>query len=60
MSRSKATILGGGLCGALLAIMLARRGMKVTLLERQPDYFEQLLAYHVGGLLKGVLGGGSE
>jgi kynurenine 3-monooxygenase len=37
MNRSSVTILGGGLCGALLSIMLARRGMKVTLLERQPD-----------------------
>jgi kynurenine 3-monooxygenase len=37
MKKDKATILGGGLCGSLLSIVLARRGMKVTLLERQAD-----------------------
>jgi len=37
MKKDKATILGGGLCGSLLSIVLARRGMKVTLLERQSD-----------------------
>jgi len=37
MKKDNVTILGGGLCGSLLSIMLARRGMKVTLLERQPD-----------------------
>lgn len=37
MNRSSVTILGAGLCGALLAIVLARRGLKVTMLERSPD-----------------------
>jgi kynurenine 3-monooxygenase len=37
MKRHNVSILGGGLCGSLLSIMLARRGTKVTLLERQPD-----------------------
>lgn len=37
MRRSAVTILGGGLCGALLSIVLARRGMSVTVLERGPD-----------------------
>ena len=29
--------MGGGLCGSLLSILLARRGIKVTLLERRAD-----------------------
>jgi len=37
MNRNSVTILGAGLCGALLAIVLARRGIKVTMLERSPD-----------------------
>lgn len=37
MKKDKVTILGGGLCGSLLSIVLARRGIKVTLLERQDD-----------------------
>ena len=37
MNKRSVTILGGGLCGALLAIILARRGIGVTVLERQPD-----------------------
>ena len=37
MNRNNVTILGAGLCGALLAIVLARRGIKVTMLERSPD-----------------------
>ncbi|MEO1118453.1 MAG: NAD(P)/FAD-dependent oxidoreductase [Pseudomonadota bacterium] len=31
------TILGAGLTGALLAVLLARRGIEVTVLERQTD-----------------------
>jgi len=31
------TILGAGLCGSLLSIVLARRGMKVTVIERRSD-----------------------
>ncbi len=34
---SRVTILGAGLTGALLATLLARRGFRVTLYERQPD-----------------------
>ncbi len=30
-------VLGAGLCGSLLSMLLARRGMDVTLWERQPD-----------------------
>jgi kynurenine 3-monooxygenase len=37
MKKDNVTILGGGLCGSLLSVMLARRGMKVTLLERRAD-----------------------
>ena len=37
MSRSSVTILGAGLCGALLSIVLARRGIKATVLERSGD-----------------------
>ena len=31
------TLVGAGLAGSLLAIFLARRGQRVTLLERRPD-----------------------
>jgi kynurenine 3-monooxygenase len=31
------TLVGGGLAGALLALMLARRGLKVTVFERRAD-----------------------
>jgi kynurenine 3-monooxygenase len=37
MSRSNVSIIGAGLCGSLLSIILARRGIKVTVLERQAD-----------------------
>jgi kynurenine 3-monooxygenase len=37
MKKDSVTILGGGLCGSLLSIMLSRRGIKVTLLERRAD-----------------------
>ncbi|MEQ8206527.1 MAG: NAD(P)/FAD-dependent oxidoreductase, partial [Woeseia sp.] len=37
MSHDTVNILGAGLCGSLLAIMLARRGQKVVLWERQAD-----------------------
>lgn len=37
MTRSNVTIIGAGLCGSLLSIILARRGIKVTVLERQVD-----------------------
>src|SRR5215470_7833824 len=31
------TLVGGGLAGALLALMLARKGLKVTVYERRAD-----------------------
>jgi kynurenine 3-monooxygenase len=34
---SEITLVGAGLAGSLLAIFLARRGYRVTLLERRPD-----------------------
>lgn len=37
MKGAEVTILGAGLCGALLSIILARRGLQVTLLERSAD-----------------------
>ncbi len=37
MSRNSVTILGAGLCGSLLSIVLARRGMKMTVLDQRPD-----------------------
>ena len=37
MSRGAVTIIGAGLCGSLLSIILARRGVKATVLERQSD-----------------------
>lgn len=37
MSRGSVTIVGAGLCGSLLAIILARRGIKATILERRED-----------------------
>jgi len=37
MSRSSVNIIGAGLCGSLLSIILARRDIKVTVLERQVD-----------------------
>jgi kynurenine 3-monooxygenase len=36
-STSEITLVGAGLAGSLLAIFLARRGHRVTLLERRPD-----------------------
>jgi kynurenine 3-monooxygenase len=37
MTEQQVTIVGAGLCGSLLAIMLRRRGLRVTLLERRTD-----------------------
>ena len=37
MSRGKVNIIGAGLCGSLLAVVLARRGYEVTLYERGGD-----------------------
>ena len=37
MSRGSVTIVGAGLCGSLLSIILARRGIKATVLERRTD-----------------------
>ncbi len=37
MSRGSVNIIGAGLCGSLLAIVLARRGIKATVFERRSD-----------------------
>lgn len=37
MHRKSISIVGAGLCGSLLALMLARRGISVTVYERQAD-----------------------
>jgi kynurenine 3-monooxygenase len=37
MSRPAVSIAGGGLAGALLAVLLGRRGMAVNIFERRPD-----------------------
>lgn len=37
MNNEKVTIIGAGLVGSLLAILLAKRGMKVSVYERRPD-----------------------
>jgi kynurenine 3-monooxygenase len=37
MRPQRVNIAGGGLAGALLAVMLARRGIAVTVYERRPD-----------------------
>jgi kynurenine 3-monooxygenase len=37
MTREAVNIAGGGLAGALLAVLLARRGIAVNVLERRPD-----------------------
>ena len=37
MAQRAVNIAGGGLAGALLAVMLARRGISVTVFERRPD-----------------------
>jgi kynurenine 3-monooxygenase len=37
MNSNGVNIIGGGLAGSLLAILLARRGLQVTVYERRPD-----------------------
>jgi len=37
MSKEKITIVGAGLCGALLALRMAQRGYKIQLFERRSD-----------------------
>ena len=37
MDSKPVNIIGAGLCGSLLSILFARRGIEVTVLERQPD-----------------------
>ena len=34
---SHITLIGAGLAGSLMALLLARRGVRVTVLERRPD-----------------------
>ena len=36
-AKKKITLIGAGLAGSLLAIFLARRGLRVSVYERQPD-----------------------
>jgi len=44
MRSAKATLIGAGLAGCLLAIYLARRGFSVQVFERRPDMREQAIA----------------
>lgn len=37
MSEQSVSIIGGGLAGALMAILLAKRGYKVDVFEKRPD-----------------------
>ena len=37
MTKEPLQIFGAGLCGSLLSIMLAKRGLDVTVYERQKD-----------------------
>ena len=43
-SNSKVTLVGAGLVGSLMAVLLARRGMKVTMLERRGDMRKQRMS----------------
>jgi len=36
-------IIGAGLCGSLLALRMAQRGYKVTLMEKRPDLREEIV-----------------
>jgi len=47
-STPEITLVGAGLAGSLLAIFLARRGHRVTLLERRPDPRKGSLAPQAG------------
>ena len=38
---SDVVIVGGGIAGSALALVLARRGTDVTVLERQQDYADR-------------------
>ena len=42
--RETITLIGAGLVGSLLAIILAKRGFKVEILERRPDMRKQLIS----------------
>ena len=37
MNKQNILIIGAGLCGSLLALRMAQRGFKVTLIEKRPD-----------------------
>jgi len=39
---SDIAIVGGGIAGSTLALVLARRGASVTVLERQQDYADRV------------------
>jgi kynurenine 3-monooxygenase len=42
--RERITLIGGGLVGALLAVMLGRRGYAVTVFEKRPDMRQTKIA----------------
>ena len=37
MQKEHILIIGAGLCGSLLALRLAQRGYRITLIEKRPD-----------------------
>ena len=41
-SSSELAIIGGGIAGSALALVLARQGMDITVLERQRDYVDRV------------------
>jgi 2-polyprenyl-6-methoxyphenol hydroxylase-like FAD-dependent oxidoreductase len=41
-TQSDVVIVGGGIAGSVLALVLARRGARVTVLERQQDYADRV------------------
>jgi 2-polyprenyl-6-methoxyphenol hydroxylase-like FAD-dependent oxidoreductase len=45
--QSDVVIVGGGIAGSALALVLARRGASVTVLERQPSYTDRVRGEYV-------------